>query len=327
MIQIGAIQVGMIGTGFMGRIHAAILKQDPRAKITAFYDANTARAEEAAAEFGGKAVSSLEELWHLCEAVYICAPNVRHGELALQAIAARKHVFCEKPMCTELDAAERVAESALHSPRIFQVGHNRRFAHVYSGAREAMVKLGPALCAEIKMNRGELEKPPWTADAGVTGGFLFETPVHMLDMAQWLFGPLREVYARGGQRVYQQEDTFSVLMSFDRLHCTLTTCAYTGWSFPFERVEIYGKNYTIRTEEMDTLSVNGELQDFREPSHELSREARWGYVEEDRLFLEAIAAGGPAPVAAVTAMDGLASVRAVDAVYRSLREGCAVKLK
>jgi myo-inositol 2-dehydrogenase/D-chiro-inositol 1-dehydrogenase len=116
-------------------------------------------------------------------------------------------------------------------------------------------------------------------------------------------------------------------MSFDQIHCTLTTCAYTGWSFPFERVEIYGKNYTICTEEMDTLTVNGERQDFREPSLAISREARWGYVEEDHLFLEAIAAGGPAPVAPVTVLDGLATVRAVDAVYRSLREGCVVKLK
>src|SRR2546427_726271 len=83
-----------------------------------------------------------------------------------------------------------------------------------AGARQAMLKLGPALCAEIKMNRGELENPPWTADAAVTGGFLFETPVHVFDLAQWLFGPAREVYARGGQKIYPQEDTFSVLLTF-----------------------------------------------------------------------------------------------------------------
>jgi len=316
------ISIGLIGAGFMGRIHAALLKQDPRAQLVAIYDASQTRAAETAAEFGGRAVASLDELFRLSEAVFICAPNVRHGELALQAIAAGKHVFCEKPMCVELAAAERVAEAALLSSRVFQVGHNRRFAHVYKGAHGALAKLGTALCAEIKMNRGELEKPPWTADPGVTGGFLYETPVHVLDLSQWLFGPVREVYARGGQHVYPQEDTFSVLMSFEKLHCTLTTCAYTGWSFPFERFEIYGRNFTIRTEEMDTLVVNGATSDFRQ----LSREDRWGYLEEDRLFLDTIASGGPAPVAPVTAMDGLASVRAADAVYRSLREGRVIKL-
>src|SRR5580658_6541804 len=139
------IPIGLIGAGFMGRTHAALLKQDPRAKLTAIYDASPARAAETAAEFGGQAVASLEELYRLSEAVYICAPNVRHGELALQTIAAGKHVFCEKPMCTELAAAERVAEAAMASPRVFQVGHNRRFAHVYKGAREALAKLGTAL--------------------------------------------------------------------------------------------------------------------------------------------------------------------------------------
>jgi len=316
------ISIGLIGAGFMGRTHAALLKQDPRAQLVAIYDASPARAAETAAEFGGRAVASLDELFRLSEAVFICAPNVRHGELALQAIAAGKHVFCEKPMCVELSAAERVAEAAMLSSRVFQVGHNRRFAHVYKGARGALARLGTALCAEIKMNRGELEKPPWTADPGVTGGFLYETPVHVLDLSQWLFGPVREVYARGGQHVYPQEDTFSVLISFEKLHCTLTTCAYTGWSFPFERFEIYGRNFTIRTEEMDALVVNGATSDFRQ----LSREDRWGYLEEDRLFLDTIASGGPAPVAPVTAMDGLASVRAADAVYRSLREGRIIKL-
>ncbi len=317
------LSVGIIGAGFMGRTHAAILKADPRASIAAFYDPNAGKASEAAAEFGGRCADSLEELFLLSEAVFICVPNVRHADIAMQAIAARKHIFCEKPMCTDVAAAERVAEASLSSPRLFQVGHNRRFAQVYKGARQALPKLGPVLCAEIKMNRGELEKPVWTGDAKVTGGFLFETPVHMLDMAQWMFGPLREVYARGGQRVYEQEDTFSVMLSFDSMHCTLTTCAYTGWSFPFERMEIYGRNYTVRTEEMDTLSINDRLQDFRA----LSREERWGYVEQDRQFVEAIHSGGRAPVAPVTSMDGLATVRAVDAVYRSLREGVAVKVR
>ncbi len=314
------IRIGLIGAGYMGRVHAGILSQDPRARLAVVYDADPQRAKEAAGQYGMAAAASLEELWRGADAVYIVAPNVRHGELALAALAAGKHVFCEKPLATDLATAERVAEAAAAaSGRVFQVGHNRRFAPVYTGARQALAARGPALSAEIKMNRGELENPPWTADASVTGGFLYETPIHVLDLGNWLFGPLTAVYALGAPRVYQQVDTFSAALTYRDCQATLATCAYSGWSFPFERVEIYGRGLTIRTEEMETLNVNGEVTEFRE----LPREQRWGYIEEDRLFLDAVEKGGPAPV---TAEDGLAAVRAAEAIYRSVRERNAVKV-
>ncbi len=303
------LDVGLIGAGYMGQVHAGILKADPRVHLAAIYDADPTRST----------VASLDDLWKKCEAVYIAAPNVRHGELALAAIAQGKHVFCEKPMSTDRATAERVATAAAGSRRIFQVGHNRRFAPVYQGARKAMFDEGPVLCAEIKMNRGELEQPPWTADAAVTGGFLYETPIHVLDMGNWLFGPLQEVYARGGRRVYPQEDTFSAVLTYPKCQATLTTCAYTGWSFPFERVEIYGRGYTIATAEMETLTVNGEVTEFRE----MPRDARWGYIEEDRLFVDAVLSGSAPPV---TAHDGLRSVLAAEAIYQSIHEGHAVRV-
>lgn len=317
-----SISIGFIGAGYMGRTHAAILCKDARAKISVFYDSDMARAKEAATEFGARAATDLREFWHFCDAVYITLPNVVHAEMALAAIGARKHIFCEKPMATRLSDAQRIYEAAAALPRVFQVGHNRRFAPVYVEAHKALAAGGHALCAELKMNRGELEKPPWTADAGVTGGFLYETPIHILDMANWLFGPLEEVYAIGGQRIYPQQDTFSAVLQYHHCQATLTTCAYSGWSFPFERLEIYGRGYTIRTEEMEQVSVNDKVTSFRD----MHRDERWGYIEEDRLFLDSVEAGGAAPVAAVTALDGLNSVKAVDAVYESIRTGKAIRL-
>jgi myo-inositol 2-dehydrogenase/D-chiro-inositol 1-dehydrogenase len=316
------ISIGFIGAGYMGKTHAAILSKDVRARVAAFYDSDAARAGQAASEFAAHAAADAKELFRLCDAVYITLPNVRHAEMALAAIEARKHVFCEKPMATNLADARRIFEAAASLPRLFQVGHNRRFAPVYKEAHKALAAGSPALCAELKMNRGELENPPWTADAGVTGGFLYETPIHILDMGNWLFGPLEEVYAVGGQRVYPQEDTFSAVLQYPNCQAALTTCAYSGWSFPFERLEIYGRGYTIRTEEMEELTVNDKTTSFRD----LPRDERWGYIEEDRLFLDAVEAGGAAPVAAVTARSGLNSVRAVEAVYESLRTGKAVRV-
>src|SRR5260370_41012511 len=141
------------------------------------------------------------------DAVYITAPNTRHVELALRALAAGKHVFCEKPMATTMADARRVLEAAQASSRVFQVGHNRRFSEVYSRVQQ-LLAASPPHTAHIKMNRGELLNPAWTADESVTGGFLFETPIHMFDMRRFQFGEDVSLDARLSQ-VY----AFSLLLA------------------------------------------------------------------------------------------------------------------
>ena len=176
------------------------------------------------------------------------------------------------------------------------------------------------------MNRGELENPPWTAADSVTGGYLFETPIHIFDMAAFLLGECVEVTARAEKLVYDTLDTFTALFRFaSGRTATFLSCAYSGWSFPFERVEIYGKHATLRPEEMDRVAIARglgtpvEWSDYRH----LPWEERWGYVTEDRLFLDSIEQSKPA---AINAADGARAVRVALAIYESARTGAAVKL-
>lgn len=318
------VAVGIIGAGFIGGVHAEILSKEKQARLAAIYDADALRAKALAARYGATAVTSQDELWRSCDAVYIAAPNVKHAELALAAIRAGKHVFCEKPMSTRLADAKAVADAAAGSKRVFQVGHNRRFAPAYVKARQVIENGDRALAAMIKMNRGELENPPWTADASVTGGFLYETPIHVIDMSMYLFGPLASVYARASRKLYPQDDSFAAVLSFrSGVDAAFTTCAYTGWSFPFEQFEIYGKYLTIRTKEMEQVEI---AKGIGQPTTiysfmQLSRDDRWGYTEENRRFLDSVLNGKPA---AVTAEDGLKTVEAIEMIYKSAAEGKVV---
>ena len=54
---------------------------------------------------------------------------------------------------------------------------------------------------QVKLNRGELLNPSWTADPKVTGGFLYETPIHLLDMCQYLFGEVETVKCEARQSI------------------------------------------------------------------------------------------------------------------------------
>ncbi|MGH9722660.1 MAG: Gfo/Idh/MocA family protein [Bryobacteraceae bacterium] len=299
-----SLNIGIAGAGYIAGVHTTNLKRDPRVEIAAVYDIDPAR----------RTVGSIEELLERSDAVYIAAPNTRHAELALAAIAAGKHVFCEKPMATTLEDAGRVLRAANASGRVFQVGHNRRFAKVYQRVKSLLAG-APPHTAHIKMNRGELLKPVWTGDEKVTGGFLFETPIHMFDMMRFQFGEVVSLDAR-----LSQPNDFSMLVEFaSGMHATFVTSADASWFFPYERLEVYGEYSTIETAEMESLSyrIGLEAPTASEDFRDVEFEERLGFGEEDRLFIDAILSNGKPPV---TAFDGYRSVQLACACYQSASE-------
>jgi myo-inositol 2-dehydrogenase/D-chiro-inositol 1-dehydrogenase len=317
--------MGVVGAGGVGGIHAAILAKDSRVKLQSFFDVEAARAQAMASRFGGHATRSLEELLKECDAVFVCTPNTTHEQVAMSVLEAGKHVFCEKPFALNLDSATRLRDRAVRSGVIYQVGHNRRFAPVYKVLKQAIDtnELRP-LSVHAKMNRGELVNPPWVWNASLTGGFLYETPVHMFDLMTFLFGKVEWVQVAARSHEHGELDDFSILLSFQSgLQATMKTYAHASWHFPFERFEVYGMHSTYETFEMERISFTKGLEsktttyDFSLASmHE-----KWGYVEEDRLFVDALEGKSPAPV---TADDGYNVVELIEACYQSAREGTRV---
>jgi myo-inositol 2-dehydrogenase/D-chiro-inositol 1-dehydrogenase len=321
------LKVGIIGAGYIGGVHAGILARDERVQLTAIYDVDPTRAEKLARANEAAVAASPAELIERCEAVYITAPNTQHVSLTLAALDAGKHVFCEKPLAINITDAESVFAKANGAKSTFQVGHNRRFAPVYSTLKQLLSEKHVAHSAHVKMNRGELLNPVWTGDPTVTGGFLYETPIHMFDMMRFLFGEVESLHAIGSSHEYREIDDFSVLLKFKSgFHATLATAADASWLFPFERVEVFCHHATFVTREMETLVCSTNLEGhFTEQSmQQLSREEKWGYLQEDRAFVDAIV-NGTAPL--VNVLDGLMSVVLVNAVYESVRTDATITVR
>ena len=315
------IRVGIIGAGYIGGVHAGLLAQDDRASVVAVHDINAARAKRLAGSTGAAMIDSADRLIDAVDAVYITTPNTKHTSLALAALDAGKHVFCEKPMATTMADARAVVDRAAVSKAVFQVGHNRRFAPVYATLKRMIMGESPAHSAHVKMNRGELIKPDWVGDPQITGGFLYETTIHMFDMLRFLFGEVTEMSALGSSHEYPEVDDFSVLLGFaDGLHATLCSSADASWLFPFERVEVFCHHRTIVTREMESITQSQGLEGGHTTSsmHLLSKEERWGYAQEDRAFIDSILEGKEAQV---TALDGYKAVELVDACYRAIGTG------
>jgi myo-inositol 2-dehydrogenase / D-chiro-inositol 1-dehydrogenase len=321
------IKIGIIGAGYIAGVHAGILARDERVKVSSVHDVIEHRAQQLARAHDAAVAASPEEVIDHSDAVFITTPNTRHVPLAIAAVDAGKHVFCEKPLATTIADANTVFKNTQQSKATFQVGHNRRFAPVYATLKQLLSETHRPHSAHVKMNRGELLKPVWTGDAAVTGGFLYETPIHMFDMMRFLFGELESLHAIGSTHEYNEVDDFSVLLKFaSGMHATLATAADASWLFPFERVEVFCHHATLVTREMETLVCSSNLEGhFSEQSmQQLPREEKWGYAQEDRAFVDSIANGTP-PL--VTAHDGLMSVEIANAVYESVRSGAPVKIR
>jgi myo-inositol 2-dehydrogenase/D-chiro-inositol 1-dehydrogenase len=318
------VKIGIIGAGYIAEVHAGVLSRDERVQLVAVTDVVPEQAVRLAGAHKAIAVDTPLEVLERCDAVYITTPNTQHVSLTIAAIETGKHVFCEKPLATNVADAQRVFDKAQNSRGVFQVGHNRRFAPVYATLKRMLSETHVPHSAHVKMNRGELLKPEWTGDPEITGGFLYETPIHMFDMMRFLFGEVERLHAIGSTHEYKEIDDFSILLKFaNGMHATLATAADASWLFPFERVEVFCHHATLVTREMESLTTSSNLEGHYtvQTTQQLPREERWGYLQEDRAFIDAIV-NGSEPL--VTAHDGLMSVKIADAIYESIRSGAPV---
>ena len=148
-------KIGFLGAGYIAGVHASILARDDRVEVAAVYDIKKLQAAQLAQSVGASVAHSVAEVLATCDVVYIATPNTQHTELAILAAEERKHVFCEKPMATAITDARRLLKAVERNDRVFQVGHNRRFAPVYAELKRMLTERESpaAFCARENESR------------------------------------------------------------------------------------------------------------------------------------------------------------------------------
>ncbi|MEI9477958.1 MAG: Gfo/Idh/MocA family oxidoreductase, partial [Deltaproteobacteria bacterium] len=134
------INVGVIGAGRIGRIHARNLKfQIPGAKLLAIADVIAESAQTVADELE---IPLCEQNYHRLlengdiQAVVICSSTDTHARIMMEAAEANKHIFCEKPIALEMDKIDRALAAVDKAKVKLQVGFNRRFDPSFRRAKE-----------------------------------------------------------------------------------------------------------------------------------------------------------------------------------------------
>lgn len=325
------VKVGILGAGHIAAVHAALLKQDERVEIVGIADIFEEKAKELAAEAGPDVhtAGSIEELIALgVDTVYVTTPNTMHVSPVLHCLKNNVNVFSEKPMATSEEEARQIRDAARESEGCYNLGMNRRYAYVYKKIKSYMDSGQlDAYSAHFKMNRGELLHPAWTSDPTKTGGFLYETPFHLMDLCRYYFGEVKKVKCEATQAVSGSElDNFAILLTFESgLVMTFNTFAHSGWSFPFEAIEIYGKYSTASTAELETVKIACGLEGEIDSSdyHLMPVSKKWGYEEEDRLFIDALVNGTEPPV---NAEEAYKSTFLLTSIYESAKTGKEINI-
>ncbi|WP_376767019.1 Gfo/Idh/MocA family protein [Spinactinospora alkalitolerans] len=131
-------RAAVIGTGFMGRVHARAIRV-AGGRVVGVAASTPEKARDALGPLGAeRAFTDTAELMASddVDVIHVCTPNHLHAPLSLAAIAAGKHVVCEKPLSTDAATAARMAEAAAGAHRVATVPFVYRFHPMVREARE-----------------------------------------------------------------------------------------------------------------------------------------------------------------------------------------------
>ena len=326
------LKMAVIGSGAMGKIHAGIINKSGQAKVEYIFDTVKEKAEELATEMDAQPIIDMDELCKKeIDLAFVCVPNKLHAMVAIKLLDAGISVFSEKPMATTIADATAMVEAAKKSGSRLFVGHNRRFAPVYLTAKDS-VKEKDYMPHNINIiqNDGDMggEGSLWAADFKNLGGFLYDTTIHFLDMAEYLMGEIESVSALGKSACYSVEDDFVIQLKFKSGGLgAITSCGHASWIFPFERVQVVGDHKSVITEELDSyrycpgLSKTIEAFDYSK----LAFEEKWGYCDMHTHMYDALEQNKPALNDGEV---GLRAVKLVEACHESMANGgaaCTIK--
>jgi predicted dehydrogenase len=193
----GPLRIGVVGAGRFATFLARAVKDLPDIRFTAVADADPDRATRLATTLAARPLTD----WHALvgaddvEAVVITTPPASHAELALAALRAGRHVFCEKPLATEEDDAARITAAASASGCALVVDHVLRYNPILRAVgRLRGPLLGPVrrLSFENDASDEDLDPEHWFWDERLSGGIFVEHGVHFFDAANALIGSTPE---------------------------------------------------------------------------------------------------------------------------------------
>jgi len=204
------LKVVQIGVGGWGKNHSRVLSES--GVLSAVCDANSERAEEFGKKYSVNFYDSFESLLKQEEfdAALVCTPTFTHSDITTRLIENKKHVFVEKPMTYLSEDGQNLVELAKRNKVILTCGYIERFNPAVASVKDFIKSQKYGDLIRLEFYR-EHRMPQHIKDVGV----IYDTSVHDIDTAMWLFDETPEVvFAIAGRINHEHEDFATITLGF-----------------------------------------------------------------------------------------------------------------
>lgn len=331
------INVGIIGAGRIGKVHCeSIMRYVKSATVKAIADPFLT--DETKDWAKGLGVNEFYTDYHKIledkdiQAVLICSSTDTHSTISLEAIAAGKHIFCEKPIDHDVNKILEVKKALENSNVKYQVGFNRRFDHNFKAARKAVEGGQIGDLNILKVCSRDPGAPP-VSYIKVSGGIFLDMTIHDFDMVRFMSGSeVEEVFAYGAvlvdPAIGEAGDIDTAVISMKLANgaiAVIDNCRRASYGYD-QRVEAFGSLGQVAISNdsestavvSDANGVHGEV-----PLNFFLERYMGAYVEEVSEFIDCVVNDKPVTVG----LDcGLQPVLIGIAAKKSLETGVPVKI-
>jgi len=328
------LRVGVIGVGQMGEKHAEVYSRLANCELVALADPRLEHCENVAERLGASAaVGDYQDLLARddVQAVSICTPDESHRAPVLAALEAGKHVLLEKPLATDLEEAEEIANAVEQTDLKLMVAYLLRFDPRYVAVRDAIDRgdLGELLYIISHRNSPHTEGPKrYKQGTSLT----MHVAAHDLDLIWWLTGWQPEcVHATASTKLLRAKDMHDAASAVMTFKGGAFASVNYGWALPDSsttrldaRMEIVGTKGAayvgVYHEQAVLISRDGGI-DSPDVHHAptVGGEVRGDLREEIMAFVHCVHHDEPSPVPARDALQSLYMARAIEQSIASAR--------
>lgn len=327
------IKVGVIGCGRIGIVHLGAITKAPNVTPVIVSNPTISKAEAAAKQFGVPKFTSdaMEVITDPdVDAVWICSPSSYHAEQIKACAANGKHVFCEKPIATDLAETVEAINACNEAGVKLMTGLQRRFDPNFRRVKQAIQNEEVGESIMIKLCSRDPSPPPFEYVKG-GGGIFADMAVHDLDMSRFLAGkdPI-DILAIGSCHIDKSIEVLEGSEKFDTASCIVRypggvqamvdVCRQSSYGYD-QRAEVLGTSGMIATDNVypNTAKIykNQFTGNADMPYDFFLSRYNEAYVTETVAFCESLVNDTPVPC---TGQDGLAALIMALAADKSAEE-------
>ncbi|MGI5350648.1 Gfo/Idh/MocA family protein [Streptomyces sp. CA-250714] len=315
------VRVGVIGAGMIGQDHIRRLTDVVAgARVTAVTDIDSARAGDTAARVGartlpdGPAVIAADDV----DAVLVTSWGPTHAEHVLNAVAAGKPVFCEKPLATNAEDCLRIVEAErAHGRRLVQVGFMRRYDAGYRQLKEVLD--GGSIGAPLMVHCAH--RNPTVPDSYHSAMAAQDTAVHEIDVLRWLLDDeivsAQVITPRSTSNRFEHLKDPQIMLFETAQGVRIDLEVFVNCQYGYDiQCETVGENGLIRLPDPAAVGIRSAGQHGTAVLQDWKGRFADAFDTEFREWIGSVAAGveptGP------SAWDGYAATVITDATVRSL---------